>query len=230
LRETVGDRYTEAAYSRLQAAYDEMNRALFQRELPSCLMTWQRGKAFVGYFSPDRFKHRQQEGTRTHEIALNPDCFRSDIEVMQTLVHEMVHLWQHVAGKPSQRTYHNKEWAAKMEAVGLMPSSTGQPGGARTGQKMSDYPIAGGPFEFAVVAFLSAGPVVEWHSMPPSLAATAGAGSEPEEGEGKGEESAPTDKKRKVKYTCPGCGANVWGKPTLKLVCGQDGKHFEARA
>lgn len=40
----------------------------------------------------------------------------------------------------------NRQWAAKMEAVGLMPSSTGRAGGKRTGEKMSDYPIEGGDF------------------------------------------------------------------------------------
>jgi hypothetical protein len=33
-----------------------------------------------------------------------------------------------------------------MEAVGLMPSTTGRPGGKKTGEKMSDYPIPGGRF------------------------------------------------------------------------------------
>ena len=33
-----------------------------------------------------------------------------------------------------------------MDAVGLTPSNTGQPGGKRTGQHMADYPTPGGPF------------------------------------------------------------------------------------
>lgn len=68
-------------------------------------------------------------------------------EVMQTLVHEMVHLWQYHFGKPGRRGYHNKEWANKMESIGLMPSSTGQPGGKRTGDKMADYIIEGSVFD-----------------------------------------------------------------------------------
>jgi len=68
------------------------------------------------------------------------------LEVLQTLVHEMVHAWQFHFGKPGRRGYHNKEWADKMEAIGLMPSSTGKPGGARTGEKMADYAIPGGLF------------------------------------------------------------------------------------
>ena len=35
--------------------------------------------------------------------------------------------------------YHNAEWASKMESVGLVPSTTGAPGGARVGQAVSHY-------------------------------------------------------------------------------------------
>ena len=34
---------------------------------------------------------------------------------------------------------YNKEFAEKMMSVGLMPSTTGKPGGKTVGQKMSDY-------------------------------------------------------------------------------------------
>jgi hypothetical protein len=36
---------------------------------------------------------------------------------------------------PKRRNYHNKEWAAKMIALGLMPSSTGMVGGKITGAR-----------------------------------------------------------------------------------------------
>jgi predicted SprT family Zn-dependent metalloprotease len=65
---------------------------------------------------------------------------------MSTIVHEMVHHWQHHLGKPSRSTPHNTEWANKMEAIGLMPSSTGQPGGKRTGHRVADYILPGGAF------------------------------------------------------------------------------------
>jgi len=34
-----------------------------------------------------------------------------------------------------------------MESLGLVPSSTGAPGGKKTGQKMNDYPLKNGIFE-----------------------------------------------------------------------------------
>src|SRR5438045_2690403 len=49
-------------------------------------------------------------------------------------------------GGPKRGNYHNKEWATKMIALGLMPSSTGMPGGRITGTKMSHYILEDGLF------------------------------------------------------------------------------------
>ena len=50
----------------------------------------------------------------------HPDILSRPIEEsMGTLVHEMVHFWQQEFGTPSRRGYHNREWADKMEALGL---------------------------------------------------------------------------------------------------------------
>jgi hypothetical protein len=62
-------------------------------------------------------------------------------------VHEMVHHWQAHRGDPRRGRYHNHEWADRMEARGLMPSHTGEPGGRRVGQRVTHYIIAGGRFE-----------------------------------------------------------------------------------
>lgn len=148
---------TLSMYSFIQNAYDFFNDQLFGNELPTCMLTFQRDKAVMGYFASDRWTGG--DNTLVHEIALNPSYFitHRPLELMQTLVHEMVHLWQHEYGKPSHRTYHNKEWADKMESIGLMPSSTGKPGGKRTGQKMSDYPLKNGAFYLQCVVFAQSG-------------------------------------------------------------------------
>ena len=33
--------------------------------------------------------------------------------------------------------------------------------------------------------------------------------------------------KNKVKYECPSCLAAVWGKPALRIVCGDCGQRFK---
>jgi hypothetical protein len=129
---------TSQTYSGLYKAFAFFNGALFAGELPDCLITMQRSKRSYGHFAGERFAHRTG-GTVIDEIALNPRSFidRSHAEIISTLVHEMAHCWQDHRGKPGRRGYHNKEWAAKMQAIGLTPSHTGKPGGKRTGQSVS---------------------------------------------------------------------------------------------
>ncbi len=156
-------RPTEEAYSELQQAYDFYNEHLFDNQLPPCMITFQREKSTMGYFSAGRFVNRAG-GKNTDEIALNPEFFAvyPMIEILQTLVHEMVHLWQHHFGTPSRACYHNAEWATKMESIGLMPSDTGAPGGKRTGQKIADYIAAGGRMEVVTKQLLASGFAITW--------------------------------------------------------------------
>jgi predicted SprT family Zn-dependent metalloprotease len=127
-------------------AFEWFNDQLFSGKLPSCIITFQRHKGAYGYYGHDKFQKRRG-AVAAHEmrpeIALNPDAFpnRKDQDVMSTLVHEMVHLWQAYFGKPGRPPYHNRQWAKKMIEVGLMPSSSGRPGGAKTGDRMSHYVI-----------------------------------------------------------------------------------------
>lgn len=137
---------TTELYDSLKLAFSHFNGTLFDNELPDVIFTVQRQKGVMGYFAPDRWGNLK--GEKCHEIAINPSfiAYSRLIEVMQTLVHEMVHCWQYVHGNPGRDSYHNKEWALKMISVGLMPSSTGEPGGQITGQQMGDYIIKEGPF------------------------------------------------------------------------------------
>ncbi|WP_322097642.1 SprT-like domain-containing protein [Pelagibius sp. Alg239-R121] len=105
-----------------------------------------------------------EDRTATDEIAMNPEFFGKErvIEVLQTLVHEMCHLWQHHFGNPGRGRYHNEEWADKMESIGLMPSSTGRPGGKRIGDRMNDYPIPGSAFLMVAKALLGEAFDIPW--------------------------------------------------------------------
>lgn len=91
----------------MQLAYDHFNRTLFNSELPPCLITFQRKEEKVaGYFSHQRFGLIDGSGI-TDEIALNPVHFKSRglTDVMQTLAHEMCHLWPAHCGKPTRGRY-----------------------------------------------------------------------------------------------------------------------------
>jgi hypothetical protein len=94
--------------------------------------------------------------------------------------------------------YHNREWADRMEAIGLPSSSTGQPGGKRVGGRMSHYILEGGPFARAFAAMPRAY-LMPWLSL---------------DRFGRG----PTPDPSKTPYTCPACEARVWGKPELVVM------------
>ncbi len=236
-------------YSQLQQAYDWFNKTLFENALPSCLITVQREKNMLGFFSPLRWSNEGEKNV--HEIALNPAYFANSkiVEVFQTLVHEQCHLWQHEFGRPSRSGYHNREWADKMESIGLMPSSTGRPGGDKTGQRMSDYLIETGQFKQACIELIESGHQFRWadrriprsdilnlsqHSVIPL--------SPEQDGSTLLQPLIPSPEsllslpmatliphfehhaeqqkaKSKTKYSCPICDINVWGKPNLHIRC-----------
>lgn len=229
-------RPTPQTYAELQRAFDFFNERLFDNELPPCLLTLQREKRTEGYFSLKRFVHRDGQ-TYTDEIALNPTYFSvvPPMHVMRTIVHEMAHAWQAHFGTPGRRNYHNKEWAEKMESIGLMPSSTGEPGGAKTGEAMSDYTIAGGVFEGACNELLGQPDFsLSWFDRFPPEPPTEGkrggdrrvAGSKPTLPPALAEAIVvPTEKENttnRVKVRCAACGNQAWCKPKMKLICGED--------
>ena len=145
---------TNELYQSLLVAYSHFNKLLFNSQLPEVIFTVQRQKGVLGYFAPERWS--SVEGKHCHEIAINPAHLGQCriIDVLQTLVHEMVHCWQFCYGKPGRGSYHNKEWANRMINIGLQPTSTGLPGGNIVGPQMSDYPIEGGLFLQACEALI----------------------------------------------------------------------------
>lgn len=191
---------TGAQFDAYRAMWAYFNDVLFDGALRDVILNFSRAANTLGFFAPLRWEHG---GTTIDEISLNPAYLkiRSPREVASTLVHEMAHAWQYAYGKPGRRGYHNQEWAQKMEELGLMPSATGAPGGARTGERMSHYVIEGGAFALA------------FDAMPPEYVF-------PWTCE---EEDAAKKKKKprsKVKYACPSCDAAAWGRPGLLLRCG----------
>lgn len=228
---------TPTTYGELRLAYDTFNARLFDGELPACLLTLQREKRTYGYFSSARFGNRA--GQTTDEIALNPEYFAivPVIETLQTIAHEMTHLWQAHFGKPGRGRYHNAEWADKMQGIGLMSSSTGRPGGRRVGDHMADYPIDGGPFASVVAELIETkGFGISWYDrLAPARALYPVV--RPGELQGVPDKAlevaaesgvalaTPTatlttaNRSNRVKFTCPSCSVNVWGKPSVRVSC-----------
>lgn len=267
----MGNDPTRKIYAELQQAFDAFNYRLFKNELPKCLITLQRKAKTTGYFSKARFIATNNKKEFTHELALNPEYFgvNTILETMQTIAHEMCHLWQDEYGSPSRKTYHNKEWANKMESIGLMPSHTGRPGGNRTGQYMADYPMEDGLFLQVCRELFASDYNLSWYDrfLPPETTkalmqnklsfahgfnlperslvipsldlalANEVAGLkdngiiQPQLNSVSSTSDVPKPvlqirAANKMKYQCPDCKSNVWGKPNLNIVCGDCNEKF----
>lgn len=209
-------RPTNETYGRFQQVYELYNKRLFDDALPNCLITLQRRRRSYGYFCGDRFG--REDGKTTDEIALNPSHFRDRplTEVLATLAHEMVHLWQHHHGTPGRGRYHNREWADKMKVVGLQPTDTGEEGGKETGDSVHHLVVPDGSFERLTKSIIAKGFAIRWKERP----RIAPAGAE------EAAESATTAKEKKsgkrIRYLCShdDCGQKAWAKHDANLICG----------
>ena len=186
-------------YTALSLAFDHFNRHLFDGALPPLMITLTRKANSRGYYVAAKYEARDHTGT-TAELALNPDTFRgqTDKQVLSTLAREMVSHWQAANGTAPRKAYKDRPWAEKMQAIGLQPTADGTPTGAQTGQNVQHFIIEGGLFDAACDLFLSEiGQAIGWQSV-----------ATPE-----------ARKSSKHKFTCPACGVNCWGAPTIRVAC-----------
>ena len=193
---------TLVLYEEFQKAFNFYNERLFVEEpVPQCLIVMTRKNRTHGYLIPSRWGNPETNEFH-HELALNPVdfAFRTIEEVLSTLVHEMVHGWQVDHGKKvPKKSYHNREWADRMEEVGLIPSNTGEADGKRTGQSVSHYIDTGGEFFQQTKYLLDTGWVIPYIDIP--------------------EEEKEKKRVSRPKYTCAQCEITAWGKTGLKLRC-----------
>lgn len=187
-------------FTAFQFAYDYFNERLFGGRLKPCLLNFRgRSKRNFGLFWANKWAN---PGGSTHEISLNPELLgRPAREVFGTLVHEMCHQWQQDFGKPSPGGYHNAQWVTQMESVGLIPSSTGKPGGKKTGVQMTHFVAKGGKFS-QLLKEMPANVSLPWTSS--SIA----------------ELSKVKPRQKNARYECRECKVMVTGKPGLSIICG----------
>ena len=158
-------------------AFAEFNHALFEGGLESCSFALTRNGVACGFERhhfpvPRSLRHG---ATIADEIALSRAVLSAPpLETLVVIVHEMVHSWQAYYGSVSRRDDHNIEWADRMELLGLTPSETGQPGGNRTGHRMSQYIEGGGDFERTALALLASGWMVPARDETPRSAGLRG--------------------------------------------------------
>jgi predicted SprT family Zn-dependent metalloprotease len=194
----------------LQNLFDQFNWQLFGRCLKNAMVVLQRKPRSYGYFSPQRYN--ELTGKTSDEIALNPVYIntRPLLDTLATLVACMVCMQQYTYGKPSRSGYKNREWAQMMKAVGLVPSSTGAPGGKETGYSVSYYIDPQGKFAGVAQKLIERGLKIRWGDIP--------AGGSADGPAGRSGASNPKSGKR-VKYVCPECGRNAQSSHDASFLC-----------
>lgn len=116
--------------AKLQEAHRQLNQSHFGGALaPIPVHVSRRMKTRLGHFSPNR-------ATGTPEIAIGRRHIRRDgwESVIETLIHEMIHQWQHETGRPLA---HDAAFRRKARELGISPRAT-RPAG-RTDRVARDF-------------------------------------------------------------------------------------------
>ncbi len=218
--------------SELQNLHSHINQEFFGGELSEAVLTLdQTSKVSCGHFKPDSFISKN--GTFAHEIGIGAGFVlkASPEEIISTMGHEMAHqaIWEQSEKKPSSG-YHCKSWAILMEGtLGLVPSDTGREGGKKTGYRMCEYILPGGPFEHFITELICGQFSISWALATEELRAYRLAEVTGKnkfvEGVSGLSGSCPADSKKKrskgkVKFQCPSCEKPAWAASSRLLICG----------
>ena len=239
---------TAETYDDLVAAYRYFNEHLFAGELFTPVLITLRARHTLGIFNELQLENAAN-GRTAHEIALNPEEFtiHNELQVLSTLARMMVQQLMFQRRTRGRRGYINRATADAMAAIGLPTQNASQPE-LDTGDCCLHTIVQDGPFDRVARAFLASLETenrrfrARWADRFPSQGAVdralvearrqrtdTVAGEAPLHKPGQPvfqirsakpptEKDAPT----KIKYQCPVCGNNVWGRPGIPLVCGDD--------
>lgn len=178
----------------------------------------------LGHYWAGRWVDGERRGD---EIVFYADlCLKAGMkQVLQTLLHEMVHLWQQMFGDPGKNNYHNKEWHKEAARVGLVTDPKDRVGYTKPGEGFERALVEFKPRVERIPFRLGAG----LPSLPPP--GPGGGDDDDEGGEGGGGAEPPTKGKQR-KWTC-GCGFGVRvaktrdGQPYFNATCGDCGERFK---
>lgn len=91
-------------------AYAHFNAELFSDVLPCVEIVLEPDDELAAYYAP-----------RAKVLAINPEIFAEfpHQQILATLVHEQVHVWQRTFGNPTKHI-HNLEWTDRMNLLGIV--------------------------------------------------------------------------------------------------------------
>ena len=190
----------------LNKLFDLLNEEFFESELSRPTITIQSTPRAYGHFSLRNDAWVSKLGA-THEINLGAGTLARPIEdVVATLLHEMVHYYNHVNGiKDTSRgyTYHNRRFKDAAEARGLLVSHSDTYGWSHTepGEALLDFVLANGLTDILINRNESMGYRIT------------GTGTH------SGGISVTPKTSSTRKYLCPCCGMSVRATKVVRVQC-----------
>lgn len=187
---------------RLENAFYSFNEKLFDGKLPKPIITLQRDteKAKGWYTKWKAWKltdWTEDDERGFYEINICPDYTnRPCMEVLETLVHEMVHMFcneNDISDTSKKGTYHNKRFKEQAEKHGLTTFESEKHGYLTDGFNDVGLKVAAEVAKELHFDF--------WRYQPPKAKAT-------------------KKPKTMFKYVCPKCGAKVWSNKRVNVKCG----------
>ena len=220
-------------YSKFQKAIDSIEKVFFLRKdrkkFPRFVFAINnKCKSAVAFVSPNALFDKT-DGKKVQYLGVNPRYLdMGTAYVLQTLCHELCHVYEHAYIHIPRGGYHDKQWHELMISCGLEPVYQNS---SKT--SVSDRIIEGGEFGSFVKAFEEENPnffnvvaftqsvVSGWkENNPDSEADEEGAMADNADKPGK------TYNRNKIKYICPSCNSKVWGKAGLHITCTDCGEDF----
>lgn len=203
---------TSRLAGQLEKLFRMMNTDFFNGQLEMPIITIQSTPRAYGHYSVSPVWTVNGE-EKKHEINIGAGTLDRDIEyTVATLLHEMCHMYNdtvlNVQDCSRQGTYHNKQFKATAESVGLIVTKSDKYGYAHTAPSDS-------LLEW-IIDHLDSINEIKLNRNEPFSVRTGGNNT----GNGNGQLPGKSSNSHSTKYQCPACGNSVRATKKLNVICG----------
>lgn len=226
-------------YTKIQVVIDEIDQRFFsgkgKQKIPELVFSINNlcRSCVTAFVAPDAL-YDKSNNKRYQYVGINPRHLNREVgEILATICHELCHVYEHAYIHIPRGGYHDKEWDKLMRECGLEPKYLNKSKTAVTTviaedgiftEYIKDFIKNHGEDYFNIVEY---SPLVE-HMTKVALGLD-DEGEEDDDSPKPDNADKPIKKynRNKIKYTCPECGAKVWGKSGLHIECVDCACNFE---
>ena len=203
---------TSRLSGQLEKLFRMLNTDLFGGQLEEPIITIQSSSRSYGHYTVSPIWTVNGEELK-HEINISAAALDRPIEnIICTLVHEMVHYYDdtvlNVQDCSRQGTYHNKQFKATAESVGLIVTKSERYGYAHTAPSDS-------LLEWIIDHLDSINEIKLNRNEPSGVRITGGNNT----GNATGQTPGKNPNSHSIKYACPSCGNSVRATKKVNIIC-----------